>query len=120
MKSMKEIREFPSPTGVNHYESPKVLFRKYRKKHRFRPLQGLTIMNIRCQELKDFTAESFRPLQGLTIMNVPLYLNGCPNNMVFPSPTGVNHYESFTGIICHFLCYFGFRPLQGLTIMNRI
>ena len=40
------LPSFPSPTGVNYYELEKEIKRlKYEKKKRFRPQQGLTIMN---------------------------------------------------------------------------
>ena len=59
---------FPSPTGVNHYESK---------------------INLNDQSVE----LSFRPQQGLTIMN---NIENERNNIKdswFPSPTGVNHYE---------------------------
>ena len=85
--------QFPSPTGVDHYEwrAFKILIFV---SHRFRPLQGLTIMNKTFDNLK----HSF---------------------ILFPSPTGVDHYEY--KMIEAFECdmALGFRPLQGLTIMNK-
>ena len=67
---VEEIRKFPSPTGVNHYEcaSPTI------------------------QALGGFT-DSFRPQQGLTIMNHSLDFLSDSISKGFPSPTGVNHYE---------------------------
>ena len=38
---------------------------------------------------------------------------------VFPSSTGVNHYESMLRLILRVLNIRSFRPLQGLTIMNK-
>ena len=63
--------------------------------------------------------EGFRPQQGLTIMN-PLGKVKANANKVyqeFPSPTGVNYYESVRGILTH-VPLLSFRPQQGLTIMN--
>ena len=60
---------FPSPTGVNHYESMSEDFPSSRKQEKgFRPQQGLTIMN------------EYLESHGITLEK-------------FPSPTGVNHYE---------------------------
>ena len=62
----------------------------------------------------------FRPQQGLTIMNIQsLFFQSSVSNL-FPSPTGVNYYESVP-----YRRYKQsqnlqrFRPQQGLTIMNR-
>ena len=60
----------------------------------FRPLQGLTIMNKYGFFRMIHTVKSFRPLQGLTIMNNYLVcVVLVEEQKVFPSPTGVNHYE---------------------------
>ena len=70
---------------------------------RFRPQQGLTIMNFKGthKEKKNEIFKSFRPQQGLTIMNsstsIALVLQIV--NIKFPSPTGVNYYESVAQVI---------------------
>ena len=109
---------FPSPTGVNHYEL-KETYKGYKNHCGFRPQQGLTIMN-RCMPDQSIYIhyDSFRPQQGLTIINV---INLTPFNItqyMFPSPTGVNHYEFSLclNMMAHWIM--GFRPQQGLTIMN--
>ena len=61
----------------------------------FRPQQGLTIMNPTAltRTLETILKTGFRPQQGLTIMNY--YKSSNENNyQTFPSPTGVNYYES--------------------------
>ena len=65
----------------------------------------------------------FRPQQGLTIMNdkALLLLHIISIISMFPSPTGVNHYECCACLKSLFSEYKeGFRPQQGLTIMNNI
>ena len=109
----------------------------------FRPQQGLPIKNqhricriillgkvsvpnrgyllrIMKREDLDFLEDCFRPQQGLTIMNTKRY-----NKMIeafewFPSPAGVNYYESNIQK-CYYCrdCFLCFRPQQGLTIMNQ-
>ena len=37
----------------------------------------------------------------------------------FPSPTGVNYYESSDDLWAYGVHDYGFRPQQGLTIMNQ-
>ena len=67
----KDISDlFPSPTGVNHYESAYLYIVRESTSNRFRPQQGLIIMN------KNFALAvakekkwCFRPQQGLIIMN---------------------------------------------------
>ena len=87
----KEDVKFPSPTGVNHYELDIVRPLGVHLFSRFRPQQGLTIMNF-LNSLMSSSLHCFRPQQGLTIMNTFIF-----NLMYFlywfPSPTGVNHYE---------------------------
>ena len=68
----------------------------YTQKDGFRPQQGLTIMN-QYQMTTDYVDETcFRPQQGLTIMNhMDMQSVGeCSLSNLFPSPTGVNYYES--------------------------
>ena len=62
----------------------------------------------------------FRPQQGLTIMN---WEDSKPTSieevLKFPSPTGVNYYELWnTKKQLKKHMKLGFRPQQGLTIMN--
>ena len=59
----------------------------------FRPLQGLTIMNTAYEKFGSVGVDGFRPLQGLTIMNLNKHVLHF-HILLFPSPTGVNHYES--------------------------
>ena len=67
---------------------------------RFRPQQGLTIMNyenkILCKQRS--IKGSFRPQQGLTIMNEEQNMKVETYFKKFPSPTGVNYYESMKEI----------------------
>ena len=62
----------------------------------FRPLQGLSIMNLLgAEKMLDIVAEiGFRPLQGLSIMNTHMTVAQARLHTQFPSPTGVKHYES--------------------------
>ena len=80
---MKRIlyQEFPSPTGVNHYE----LYTNIQcvemldNTKGFRPQQGLTIMNGLKDGLKKNKKDKrFRPQQGLTIMNKRKCNPNCP------------------------------------------
>ena len=70
-------QEFPSPTGVNYYECEKYEFGEWKGYASFRPQQGLTIMNS-CK---------------LNLVNL------LGKVREFPSPTGVNYYESFYGVL---------------------
>ena len=94
----QKLALFPSPTGVNHYES--VFIKNYSpqvlKANSFRPQQGLTIMNLDNILNKIKENQSFRPQQGLTIMNSE-----------YKDPIKLTKLECF-------------RPQQGLTIMNHI
>ena len=61
---------------------------------RFRPQQGLTIMNkVKKFVIGMINTLGFRPQQGLTIMNVIKSHYKVKKSCWFPSPTGVNHYE---------------------------
>ena len=63
------IQEFPSPTGVNYYESYQQFLNELEElKKSFRPQQGLTIMNLSIFHNGE-NKQRFRPQQGLTIMN---------------------------------------------------
>ena len=63
-----------------------------KKLNSFRPQQGLTIMNWLFDNFDNIVVSiSFRPQQGLTIMNMEDAINA---KIKFPSPTGVNYYES--------------------------
>ena len=58
------------------------------------PLKGLTIMNQNHQKSKNIAEENrFRPQQGLLVINVFPYFLKEVVCCEFPSPTGVNHYE---------------------------
>ena len=86
-------KEFPSPTGVNHYELAGVIYRHFKLGDSFRPQQGLIIMN--CSLLfVGYYDICFRPQQGLIIMNFQPLL-----------------FQRFLNLSC-------FRPQQGLIIMN--
>ena len=82
---------FPSPTGVNYYESikksPKESFKS------FRPQQGLIIMNLHIWRYVVDAMKCFRPQQGLIIMNGMDFSKQSHEFKLFPSPTGVNYYE---------------------------
>ena len=93
---LSEYKEFPSPTGVNYYESK-------RMQHCF----------------QDVLCQSFRPQQGLTIMNKKQYFTSVIVLRAFPSPTGVNYYELEIVGIVFMQTSVSFRPQQGLTIMNH-
>ena len=73
MQSVGEcsLSKFPSPTGVNYYESRKGKTPKGEQEYEsFRPQQGLTIMNLKFRRSKSRKRKhGFRPQQGLTIMN---------------------------------------------------
>ena len=61
---------------------------------RFRPQQGLPIMNWTKRRLKKVTIyASFRPQQGLPIMNSFYKKHLQCMTYWFPSPTGVTYYE---------------------------
>ena len=63
--------EFPSPTGVNYYESFVAAIFGMVHKIGFRPQQGLTITNKRKGvAVVGSVTYSFRPQQGLTITNL--------------------------------------------------
>ena len=75
LETVRDLRiEFPFPAGVNYYESIRFSFLFVFSLNCFRPQQGLTIMNddniVRSRKMK---ATSFRPQQGLTIMNLHLF-----------------------------------------------
>ena len=63
--------KFPSPTGVNHYESVEYA-KSVIESYGFRPQQGLTIMNCNRKLQQQLQWRCFRPQQGLTIMNPSL------------------------------------------------
>ena len=86
-------RLFPSPTGVNYYESGEFREVYVNRDLGFRPQQGLTIMNTKIYTLNDGTKIGFRPQQGLTIMNNLENITIEVVKILFPSPTGVNYYE---------------------------
>ena len=61
--------------------------------NRFRPQQGLLIMNG-VYEINGTEFISFRPQQGLLIMNAKdKVIEEMKPKVVFPSPTGVTYYE---------------------------
>ena len=83
---------------------------------RFRPQQGLSIMNDYMRDYRD-AFRSFRPQQGLSIMNSKEERQA--RLALFPSPTGVKYYEYVLLVAdCIKSSKKGFRPQQGLSIMN--
>lgn len=59
----------------------------------FRPLQGLTIMNMKYEEKAPNTVKQFpSPTGGVSIMNFVAYAK-ILLIAEFPSPTGGKHYE---------------------------
>ena len=62
---------FPSPTGVNHYELISIVVSTMKYTTRFRPQQGLIIMNLTYNVTRENFDNyiRFRPQQGLIIMN---------------------------------------------------
>ena len=83
---------FPSPTGVNHYESSRNERMKEMKGLRFRPQQGLIIMNYGIMGYKNEIKSEFPSPTGVNhyeFNKVRFKRKGS----LFPSPTGVNHYE---------------------------
>ena len=89
--------KFPSPTGVNYYEltNEELLMRMTFKE--FPSPTGVNYYELITRELltEQQVEESFRPQQGLTIMNYRENDEGKQLlKIMFPSPTGVNYYES--------------------------
>ena len=62
----------------------------------------------------------FRPQQGLTIMNATKnnFINALTDRIGFPSPTGVNYYESYQQFLNELEELKKFPSPTGLTIMN--
>ena len=94
---------------------------KIKKVTRFRPQQGLTIMNSYGKVIMDCELQAFPSPTGVNYYEFYGLMLPSVSQILFPSPTGVNYYE-LNGKIGTTGNQFevGFRPQQGLTIMNSL